>query len=187
MKPGLLVQAVLMAVKVWLARELFCSCLSAVPLWLKGGDRLPDWSWVCIPDNFVPDCLPGRLTCCFEKRCHPGGPSPGRYVQGCGSIIGGAVYVGLTLQFSPYGTGLVKGLVFLSPCPSLPGSSSYITSTATVWGRLCHWKNPQPELPGEGQQNVWSCGSEALHRHEVDGEEWRQKACYQHHFFKRVP
>lgn len=49
------------------------------------------------------------LTCCFEKSCQPGGPSPGCYVQGCSPIIGGTVYMGITLKSSPQRKELVEG------------------------------------------------------------------------------
>lgn len=70
--------------------------------------------------TFFHPCPPGCLTCCFEESCQPGGPSPGRYVQGCSSIIGGAVYMGITLKSGPQRRGLVQGSPVCPHCMAPP-------------------------------------------------------------------
>lgn len=74
------------------------SSLSAVALRLEEGDRAVRADLVCIPDSTSQPYPPGCLTCCLEKSRQPGGPSPGCYVQGCSSIIGRTVYMGITLK-----------------------------------------------------------------------------------------
>lgn len=72
-----------------------------------------------VPDDSFHPSLPGRLTCCFEESGQPGRPSPGRYVQGCSSIVGGTVNMGFTLKPSPHRRGSVKGSPALQSPPPL--------------------------------------------------------------------